>query len=318
MHEFFEIEIESLAKINFLTIVWSYPPSNYFILGSKNAKEFELLIPIRNYTLDQNNLIHSNSYFEEIELVYDPFIRFLRIIFLGTLFDFYGIITIKAFSYTLPFFIIAGEKLFEKELCLTFDEKNEILMKPCLDLFNLNDQSFLWTYEKDQTIRPYLNQTCCIQINFQQKKEGRSSLNLYLKSCADEIPALPQESLINNNLELKKIEDYIYFDKFNVKNSILQQLNKSDLSYLMYRSQFFTLDEKRRILLKNNEKMCFSTLKNLELINEINPIIINVNSTINLANYNIKNILDDKESFWASKPYSKMPIMIEVFFFQYL
>lgn len=237
----------------------------------------------------------------------------MRIIFLGNLFDFYGILTIKAFSYNLPFFIIAGEKLFENELCLAYNEKNEILMKPCLDLFNLIDQSFLWIYEKDQTIRPYFNQTLCIQINFLQKNE--EILNLCLKSCTDEIPALSEKSLIHDNIELKKIEDYIYFDKFNVKTSILQKMSKNDLSYLIYRSQFFIFDDKRRILLKTNEKMCLSTMKTDELINEINPIIINANSTINFVNHDIKNILDESETFWASKPYSNMPIMIEVNFF---
>jgi len=303
--EYFEIELNYVSKINLLNIVWSYPPSKYFILGSENKKDYEKLTEVRSFKLENEELIESHAYFEEITFRHEPLLRFLRIIFIEPWFQFYGIFSIKAYSFYHPHLIISGIKLNNEEMCLVYDEMNYIMLKNCMNLLISNENSYLWIIYNDNTIRPLINQSLCIQSDLLKENDQNSEKfkgDLILKGCNSEIQ-------YSNLLALEKIEQKIYKDEFSIRNSLIKSLKSEEINNLNQRTQYYFIDN-LKIKLKIMDVMCFTS--NPDSPNLI-PDLKYINSTSNRLNYEIENILShNTEKYWASQPFSQLPIIIEV------
>ena len=285
---------------------WSYPPAKYLFLGSKDKIQYDIIIEIRSYNLKNDDLISSHTYFEEIELNNNSFVKVIRIIFLESIFQFYGIFSIKVYKFYLPNLIISGIKYKNEEMCLTYDETNLLFLRNCTDIF-LSNFSFLWIIYQDNTIRPFINHTLCIQLDLMKERE-ENKINfigdLTLNFCKF------SENRIENK-EFEDIENKIYNDSYNTKNSVLRSLKNVDILYLIQRSQIYFI-EKMSIRMKFFKELCLTT--NLDTSLNLGSILSYINSTSNHPNHEIEKILDSKDIFnyWVSKSGSSLPIIIEV------
>lgn len=275
------------------------------IYGSENQKQYEKLTNIRAYNLETDRLIVSHSYLEEILLISHPFLKFIRIIFILPLFQFYGINSIRVFSLPEPNLIILGKKNNNEEFCIVNENIGKVFLKSCREIFGSFHQTrYLWTLFNDQTIRPYGNQTLCLQVDIES-----SSNDLMLDFCY--LTDLSKE----NSKKIKEIEQKIFNDELSIKNLIVESLSFEELLILKKRSQYFIF-ENMKIRLKNNENMCISSEVDSSTRLESLIEFINSSSSVNHPNYKIENILHDNERYWASNSFSSLPIKIEVIFFK--
>ena len=185
-------------------------------------------------------------------------------------------------------------------MCLSYDETNNLMTKNCMDLL-ISKEAYLWVLYDDNTIRPFGNQSFCIQNDILTENN-----ELILGKCI-----INHDNKLDNQIDLEKIEKKIYKDEFGIRNSLLKSLKNEEILSLKQRGQYYVIDN-FRIKLKNYDEMCMATHP------DSSQIISNlkyINSTSNRLNYEIDNILNlDDEKYWASQPFSELPVIIELAF----
>ena len=135
-------------------------------MGSLDGKLYEELTEILNFE-NKKELLFNNFHSSKIELKNLLLVKFIKIILLEPLYQFYGIVNVNIFAKRIQLINIISrtDSIYEK--CIIFKNK-KALIQDCFDSLLSTDNSDLWLLNHDLKLKPFSNQNLCLGINFKE------------------------------------------------------------------------------------------------------------------------------------------------------